>query len=195
MSHVDTSIGFSLRSEPPSLAVALHNSGYDLEALKRAQLEREMLNWKVLSVTYPIVAVIGNSITSLLDGKWEGWSGVAESVAIAPFLGVGMYAFMYLFLRAKLERRSREIVAKKLDSPVVHITAEGQWVTFRFASGHEFVDRWDRLLRFKSAPEFTEFEFPANPPIIIPTMAIPVETLRTISLFCTAERIPSETKR
>lgn len=195
MSHVDTSIGFSLRSEPPSLAVALHNSAYNLEALTRAQLQNEMLAWKVQSITLPIVIVIGNSITSAIDGKWEGWSGVARSVAVTPVLGLGMYAFMYFFLRAKLERRSREIVAKKLDSPVVHLTAEGRWVTFRFASGHEFVDRWDRLLRFKSAPEFTEFEFPANPPIIIPTMAIPVEITRTIAQFCTIEKIPSETKR
>lgn len=138
---------------------------------------------------------VGNVPFNWSRNRYDGIGDFVKQQALWILVMACFGTLGYFFYLERYKRLLRRMHESGFDSPVVHLTAEGQWVTFRFASGHEFVDRWDRLLRFKTAPEFTEFEFPANPPIIIPTMAIPVETLRTISLFCAAEKIPSETKR
>ena len=191
MSQVDTSIGFSLRSEPPNLRVSLPGDQPNLEYYVTRRSNRDLPFRAAFFAMIPVANLIGDLV---LYG-WPGWPKFRESLLVVPVCAVVYIIGYYVLVRALSARTLRRIRTAGFDSPVVHLAAEGQWVTFRFASGREFVDRWDRLLRFRSAPEFTEFEFPANPPIIIPTMAIPVETLRTISLFCTAERIPSETKR
>jgi hypothetical protein len=191
MSHVDTSIGFSLRSEPPLIA-----SDVLCEAFSLTDWRNKKTQELLASLAPTAVAIcIGNTVLRAIEKGWKGAVVLLTDIASMAAVGILVTGFFYLWYVARFDRQVRAIRAAGLDSPVVHFTAEGQWVTFRFASGREFVDRWDRLLRFKSAPEFTEFEFPANPPIIIPTMAIPVETLRTISQFCNAEKIPSETKR
>ncbi len=191
MSHVDTSIGFSLRSEPPSLTVPIGGVPVDFESYSKAWMKEYMPG----IATFMVVIAFANKIVDPLFKGWKGWQSFGQDLLGAAIVAVVTCGVFYISCRLARQRQARRTRTAGFDSPIVHLTAEGQWVTFRFASGREFVDRWDRLLRFKSAPEFTEFEFPANPPIIIPTMALPVETIRTISQFCAAEKIPSETKR
>lgn len=191
MSRVDTSIGFSLRSEPPSLSASFATQVTSLKEWSRARSRERSAPLAGTSIGIVFFHIVQNS----LERGWRGWGPFVVSTAGTITIGAIVYGLFRLWIIAKLDRQVRAITIAGFDSPVVHLTAEGQWVTFRFASDHEFVDRWDRLRRFKSAPEFTEFEFPANPPIIIATMAIPVETIRTITQFCDIEKIPSETKR
>lgn len=192
MSRVDTSIGFSLRSEPPLIAAALcQDRTHDLSLWWRAVLiKKAQLFGSIMLGVH-----VGNIPFNLSRNRYEGIGDFVKQQALWVLVMACFGTISYFFYLERYKRLLQRMHESGFDSPVVHLTAEGQWVTFRFAAGREFVDSWDRLLRFKSAPEFTEFEFPDNPPIIIPTMAIPVETLRTISQFCAAEKIPSETKR
>ena len=191
MSHVDTSIGFSLHSEPPVIASVMLGSAPNLIRWRKRMVAKR------LEIAGPVAFIVpcGSLITRHLDKGWQGWAYLGRGVVawlVASSMALGL---MWLFYQAKYQRQERAMRVAGFDSPIVHFTAEGQWITFLFASGREFVDRWDRLLRFKTGADFTEFEFPANPPIIIPTQSIPEETRATIAQFCAIEKIPSETKR
>ena len=191
MSHVDTSIGFSLRSEPPRIAIKLSGASIDLDAYSSYWLKEKLEG--ILS--FMLILAIAHPIFDPFFKGWPGWQRFAQDLLSAPIIAVAGWGVFYLFFRLRQDRRVRKMRELGFDSPVVHLAAEGQWITFRFASGREFVDRWDRLLRFKAGDEFTEFEFPANPPLIIPSSSIPEETRTAISEFCAVEKIPSETKR
>ncbi|MEI7575522.1 MAG: hypothetical protein WCK51_01415 [Armatimonadota bacterium] len=191
MSRVDTSIGFSLRSEPPTIDSTLSAEHADLSKFTAFELNRQFKMFGPVMIGILIAQILSDFI-------FEPYKHVADFLG-KTILQIVVFAVMIglvmLVILLGLRKKLNGIRAAGFDSPVVHLTAEGQWITFGFASGREFVDRWDRLLRFKSADNFTEFEFPANPPIIIPTSAIPEDTQATITAFCAAEKIPSETKR
>ena len=191
MSYVDTSIGFSLRSEPPNLRVSLPGDQPNLEHYVTRRSNRDLPFRAAFFAMIPVANLIGDLV---LYG-WPGWPKFRESLLVVPVCAVVYIIGYYVLVRAFSARTLRRIRTAGFDSTVVHLTAEGQWITFRFASGREFVDRWDRLLRFKVGTEFTEFEFPVNPPVIIPTSSISEDTRDVISQFCAAEKIPSETKR
>jgi hypothetical protein len=191
MSHVDTSIGFSLRSEPPRVATSLDGIQVDLAVYSKTWLSTHL---KAV-LPFSVGIAVANPIVDPIFKGWKGWQDFGRDLLAAPIIAAAGAGTYYLLCLAGQDRLRRKIVKVGFDSPVVQLTAEGQWITFRFDSGREFVDRWDRLLRFKIGDEFTEFEFPAKPPLIIPTQSIPEETRATIAQFCAIEKIPSETKR
>lgn len=179
MSHVDTSIGFSLRSEPPAFAAPLTASKLDLPRFAGGELHRRCKMFMPVMVGVLVAQVLGEFIFEPYKSVFDSiGKNVVRIVVFAMMIGLAV-----LIVKLGISRTMGRIQTAGFDSPLIHLTSEGKYVVFRFASGLEFTERWDRLLRFKTTPEYTEFEFPADPPIIVPTSAFPEETLATITAF------------
>lgn len=191
MSHVDTSIGFSLRSEPPTIDSKLSAENADFSRFTSVELSRQFRMFGPVMIGILIAQILSDFIFEPYDHLAEFFG--KNTVRVTVF--AAMIGLVMLVIRFGVRKKLNRIRAAGFDSPVLHLSAEGEWITFRFVSGREFVDRWDRLLRFKIGKEFTEFEFVADSTIVVPTQSIPEETRVTISQFCDAEKIPSETKR